>query len=271
MAGDQIDFVIDGSEERRGAIPTDAFIAKLRAFIATIYAFDRAFSRRPKRQLELEIVDLTRNSPGTVAMQARSTAQGYPAQESIAWTFGQLDRIYRGEPVDRSVPQSALDAVVDLASVRAARLPELGIMKARYAGKIIQIDQVLEGRALAARAQMVSDERLPWRPGVSRGSLFGELRGVMDFEGERQFYILPPSGPAKVQCIFSEDLRDALSDSLFKAVRVTGFLHYDGLTPHPVLMEATAIGQVKETGVHLSDIAGLFRDSDPPSPIEDWG
>lgn len=271
MAGDLINFVIDGSEERRGAIPVDAFLAKLRAFITTVYAFERAFSRKDKRQIELEIVDLERRSPGRVAMRVRTRDPGFPTEAAMEWTFAQLGRIQRGDPVDSTISRAAIDTVVDLASFRAARLPELGVVRASYGSEVIEINETLEVRALAARAQQVGDERPPWRPGVSRGSMFGELRGVMDFDGERQFFIIPPSGPSKVQCVFTEELRDKLGDNMFKVVRVAGFLHYDGNSPYPVLMEAAKIERVDAPRGHFSDVRGLFRDMEPPEPLEDWG
>lgn len=97
----------------------------------------------------------------------------------------------------------------------------------------------------------------PWRAGVSKGSLFGELRGVMDLDGERQFYIVPPSGPTRVQCTVSEELRPLVLENLFSVVRVAGFLHYDGTGPHPTLMEAQAIDGISEPDGHFSDLRGL--------------
>jgi hypothetical protein len=271
MADDLINFVIDGSEQRRGNIPVEAFLAKLRAFTVTLYAFERAFSKKDKRQIELEIVDLQRRSPGRVAMRVRTRDAGYPAEQAVAWAFEQIDNIQQGKLVDVSVPQSAIDTLVDLATFRNARLPELGVLRVSYGAQVIEINERLEARALAARAERVGDDRLPWRPGVSRGSLFGELRGVMDVDGERQFFILPPSGPSKVQCVFTEELRAKMGDNIFKTVRVSGFLHYDGNSPYPVLMEATELDSVKEPRGHFSDIRGIFRDMEPPEPMEEIG
>jgi hypothetical protein len=269
MTDDLINFVIDGSSERRGAIPADAFLSKLRAFISTVYAFERAFSGRPARQIELEIVDLTRNSPAKVAMRARTKAQGYPTDAALAWTFDQLERIQRGAPVDERLPRAAIDNVVDLASARAARLPEVGIMRATYKGFAVAMDEQLASNALTLRAERKFEDRPPWRPGVSRGSLFGELRGVMDFDGERQFFLMPPTGPDRVQCVFTEELRAAMNEALFRVVRVHGFLHYDGATPYPHLMEASKIDIVEAPNEHLSDLRGIFRDLEPPTNIED--
>lgn len=269
MADDLINFIIDGSSERRGAIPADAFLNKLRQLITTIYSFERVFSDKPKRQIELEIVDLARSSPARVAMRARSQAQGYLPEPPLRWTFDQLDRLYTGRPIDRRIPQPVIDNVIDLASARAARLPEIGLLRVSYGEHAIPIDQTLEDRARAARAQAQAETRPPWRPGVSRGRMFGELRGVMDFSGERQFYIMPPSGPERVQCVFTEELRHRINECLFNVVRVSGFLHYDGNSAFPYLLEAQQIDTVDEPTAHLSDIRGIFRDMEPPEPFED--
>jgi hypothetical protein len=115
--------------------------------------------------------------------------------------------------------------------------------------------------ALALREMRRSEEPTIWQPGVSRGSLFGELRGVMDFDGERRFYIRPPGGASQVQCIFPEEMRTQMNEHLFQVVRVFGFLCFDGRTPFPYLMEADRLEGVPEdqTRGHFSDLRGFFR------------
>jgi len=112
----------------------------------------------------------------------------------------------------------------------------------------------------------MTEEQMPWQPGVSRGSLFGELRGVMDFDGERRFYIRPPSGADQVQCIFPEEMRALMNEHLFQVVRVHGFLRYDGATPFPYLMEAERIEGVPPDDArgHFSDLRGIFKGMEMP-------
>lgn len=270
MSDELIEFVIDGPTERNGAIPADAFLAKLRAFVTMIYAFERAFTRKDKRQVELEIVDLTRRSPGRVKMKPRPRAKGYSPTPAMEWTFDQLDRLRSGQAIDHTIPQAVIDNIIDLAAHREAKLPEVSIMRAEFNGKAIAIDGALEGHALAIRAKHEANKGTPWRAGVSRGSLFGELRGVMDFEGERQFFIMPPSGPYRVQCVFSEDLRPKMNDHLFKVVRATGFLHYSDASPHPYLLEADAIDGVQPPTGHFKQLRGLFRGLEIDESSGEW-
>ncbi len=260
MADDElIEFVIDGSAERHGAIPAEAFIAKLRAFITTIYAFERAFTRKDKRQLELEIVGLERRSPARVKFRPRAKAHGYETDPALEWTFGELQKLYNGQPVDPDIPQEAIDNVVDLAGVRSAKLPTLGVMQAKFGAHIIRIDETLESRARALRTIQRVSTAAPWQAGISRGELFGELRGVMDFDGERRFYIVPPSGPLRVQCVFQEELRSKMQEHLFQTVRATGFLHYDGKSPFPHLLEADKLDGAPAPAKTLRELRGLFK------------
>lgn len=270
MSDERIEFVIDGPSERNGAIPAEAFLAKLRAFVTMMYAFERAFTHKDKRQIELEIVDLQRKSPGRVSMKAKPRAKGYDPKHAMAWTFDQLGKLQRGEAIDNSIPQSAIDNVIDLARIREAKMPEVSIMRAEFEGQTVEINDALEGFALALRARHDSGSNTPWRAGVSKGSLFGELRGVMDFDGERQFYIQPPSGPYRVQCVFSEDLRPKMNDHLFKVVRASGFLHYNDTSPHPFLLEANAVDGVTPPRGHFKDLKGLFAGLDIEEPSGEW-
>lgn len=270
MSEGRIEFVIDGPTERNGAIPAEAFLAKLRAFITMLYAFERAFTRRDKRQIELEVVDLQRKSPGRVSLKAAPRVQGYDPKPAVSWTFEQLQKLGRGEAVDNSIPQAAIDNVIDLARIRVAKLPEVSVMRAEFDGQSINIDRALESFALALRAKHDVGSNTPWRAGVSKGSLFGELRGVMDFEGEKQFYIQPPSGPYRVQCVFSEELRSKMNDHLFKLVRAGGFLHYNDTSPHPFLLEADSVDGITTTAGHFRDLKGLFSGLTIDEPSGEW-
>ena len=259
MADDLITLIVDGSDARQGAIPADAFIGKLRAFMATLYGLDRAFTRHNKRQFDLEIVELSRNSPANVGMRPRADTNGYDPHPSIEWGFAQLERLRAGEDVDAAVTQPLMDNVIELARVREGRLPELGFLRANYRTHSIPLDATLGARAMAARALRVIDAKTPWRASVSYGTVMGELRGVMDLDGEHQFYIVPPTGPKRIACNFPEDLRAQMNESLFKTIRASGYLHYDGQSPFPRRLDADTINGMRESVGHFSDLRGIFK------------
>lgn len=265
---DEVIFVIDGSAERGGAVPADVFLAKLRSFISMIYAFDRAFAHREKRSVELEIVTMSRSSPAQVGMRVRTTVPGYPAEAAMEWTFSQLSKIQAGEAPDKSVPLAAIDNVIDLATYRPGKLPALSTIEARYKGVEIVANDDLANRAMSIRSQAAIDDSTPWHSGVSRGELFGELRGAIDFEGEREFFIVPPSGPSKVRCVFPEELRAEVQAKLWTLVRAAGFLQYDGKSPFPHLLNADSINAVTEPEGHFSDMRGAFKDFEDGRRVE---
>jgi len=271
MDDELITFVIDGSPERNGAIPAPAFLAKLRVFIAAMYGLDRAFSRRDRTQIELEIVTLSRNSPARLDMRPRSKEAGYDAQAATAWGFAQLVQLRAGGSIDPRISEGTLDNIIDLASWRASKLPDLGVVQIVHGGKVLAIDDALAEQALAARREKREDKARPWRAGVSHGSLFGELRGVMDLDGERQFFIVPPSGPKQVQCTFSEPLRAAMNEKMFKTVRAYGYLHYGGDSPFPNLLEADRLDDVAEPPRHFSELRGMFSGMDAEDLLSEIG
>jgi len=266
MPDDLITFVIDGVDERNGNVTAETFLAKIRQFVTTLYSFERAFAKRDQRLIDLEIVDLSRQNPTQVRFKPRSRALGYDAHNAMKWTFEQFEHIQRNESVDPSIPQKAIDNVVELSQHRTKTAADFKLLRVEYEGKTIAFDPLMGARALTLRETRRAEGPATWQPGVSRGSLFGELRGVMDFDGERRFYIRPPSGADQVQCIFPEEMRALMNEHLFQVIRVYGFLRYDGATPFPYLMEAERIEGVPpdDTRGHFSDLRGIFKGMEMP-------
>jgi len=258
MDEELITFVIDGGDARNGNVSATVFASKLTAFLSAIYGLERAFANTTKRQIDLEVVSLQRRSPARVIMRARSKAQGYDSAAALRWSVGQLERIRNGEAADRRIPEGVLATVVSLADYRADKASEISMMRVELGSTKVPLDRVLAGHAMVARETATEARAMPWKPGVSRGSIFGELRGVMDLDGAREFFICPPSGPAQIRCVFGEGLRDRMVANLFKVVRANGLLHYDGRSAHPFLVEADELeGQLAPTA-HLLDLAGAF-------------
>ncbi len=271
MSQQPLELVIDGGPHRGGAIPAELFAAKLKSFVATLYALDRAYSGKDSRQIDVEIVNLTRNSPARVVMKVRAKTQGYNAEKSVEWSFHQLNNLQSGRAVDKAVTQIAVDNVIDLATFRRTKNPEVTQLRAVYGATSIELNDELRVQALRARSDAHAPQRAHWRGGVSKGSVFGELRGVVDIEGERQFFIVPPTGPDSVECVFPEDLRDTITDLLYSVVRVHGFLHYSGQSAHPYLLEARSIEGIRPPAEHFSDLKGLFKDQPNGEPLKEWG
>lgn len=258
MADELITFVIDGGDARNGNVSATVFAAKLTAFLSALYGLERAFANAPKRQIDLEVVSLQRSSPARVDMRARAKAQGYDSGAALRWSVNQLERIRNGEEADRRISESVLASVVNLADYKADKTSEISMMRVELGTTSVPLDRVLAGRAMVAREAATEVRPMPWKAGVSQGSIFGELRGVMDLDGAREFFICPPSGPAQIRCVFGEGLRDQMVANLFKVVRANGFLHYDGRSAHPFLLEAEGLEGQPAPTVHPVDLGGAF-------------
>lgn len=263
--GDLLVFTIDGPASSNGAIPADVFTAKLNAFVATIYALERAYTKRDKRQLDLEVTGLSKSSPGQIKYRLRSKVNGYDPAPAVTWSFNQLAALASGRGVDPAVTQGALDNVVDLAQARRDRLANVGLMQATFGSLAVKLDDALAERAIEARNKKAADVAPLWRSGVSEGSVFGELRGVMDFEGDHTFYIAPPTGPARIKCVFGQALRAKMQENLFKVVKAYGYLHYDGQSPFPHLLEASRLDGIDPPSEHFLELQGLFAGAAAPA------
>lgn len=261
---------LQGRDVRNGRVTTGAFTTLIRRFAATVAIFERAFNGRTRRSVELTIATLRRENPFVVGMHPEARSAAFPAEPALLWTFEEIERIGRGMAPDDRLPLEALDNLVALSDDEDDEERQgLAAFDASFRGKEVRFDAVMARAAKTQRHAAVA--RLPaplWFAGMSRGSLLGELRGVTDLAGEREFYIRLPAGKRAVKCVFAEGLRTRMNELLFQPVRVSGFLHYDGSSPHANLVEATNIEPLNEAErPHLLDHKGLFAGSYfPPVP-----
>lgn len=265
MSDDLIKFVLEGSAGRNGNIPADTFVVKLKQFLTTVYSFDRAFSGKSVRGINLEVVDLDRVNPSIITLRPQSKTKGYDANAATEWTISQFTEIHDRQRADNIIPQDALDNLVELSHVRATKLPPISRMAVEFRGVSVAFDAVMEGNALILRETRRIMTQGLWHAGVSRGSILGELRGVMDLNGERQFFVTPPSSQDGIQCLFAETMREQMNRNLFKLVRVHGFLRYDGGRPTPYLVEAERLDEIEEPKSHIRDMHGTFGHLEMPA------
>ena len=263
MPRDTLTFILEGSAARNGNIPADVFVAKMKQFISTIYSFDRAYAGRAKRGVDLEVFDLKKVNPALVFFNPRALIRGYDAPASIEWTIDQFHKIATKQVTDPRVSQDALDNVIDLATVRKAKIPALSALRIEFKQNEVKLDDAIIGNAMALRHSRRLETKNIWKAGVSKGSIFGELKGVTDISGEKTFWITAPNGRS-TQCIFPEPMRQSVQENLWNTVRVTGFMRYDGLQPKPYLIDAERIDPVVAVDgqPHLSDLRGAFEGYD---------
>lgn len=261
MSGEQIVLRISGADVRNGQIPADVFASAIRKFAATMAFFERIYTDKPRRSADLNVASLGRENPMVIGLAPASRVRGYSPVPAIRWGFGQMASMpVLGAEVDPRIPVELLDNVYDLSSDE--NRDAIAKFAAHYEGAVIDFNGKLADSVRARRTTLISSMPPPaWYAGVSKGAIFGELRGVTDLDGEREFFVCPPSGPRRVKCVFTEKMRDQMNTLLFKMVYITGFLHYDGNSPHPTFVEAVSVSGVEEPSAHMIDMAGLFADS----------
>jgi len=255
MPSDKITLRIDGLPEYGGQVSATVFLHKLRVFVATLYALERAFSGRRRRRMRLDVADLSKTSPGRVTLQAIETVRHYDASIALGWSYEQFETIVHGRHVDDRVDEFIVASIIDLSLPRTSA--DDCVLAVEYGTKMIALGRDAAEHALAIRNRLPV-KPAPWVAGISKGSLFGELRGVLDVSGERVFYICPPSGPDQVECIFPESMRAAMAENLFQVVRVHGHLHYDGSGAFPRLKEAERVEGAEAPTESFSALYGIF-------------
>lgn len=255
---------IYGTDARGGRVPIAGFAGLLRRFAATVAIFERAFTAQRTRSTDLNVAALNRENPMVVGLRAEARVRGYLPTPAITWAFGEIERIRRGEPLDHRVPFDALDNVMTLSDDGDELREGVAAFVADFGAYRISFDRKLAAAAKAQRDLALASLPAPiWFAGTSRGVLMGELRGAMDLDGEREFFIRTVSGNRRIKCIFPEHIRPKMNKLLFgPPVKIEGFLHYDGTGPHAFLVEAIDVVEIHEEGrPHLFDKAGLFADS----------
>jgi hypothetical protein len=261
---------IYGLEKRSGRVPTEAFTGIIRRFAATMAIFERAYTAQRVRSTDLNVTTLARENPLLVGLRPEPRVRGYLPGAAVSWAFSEIEKVGRGQPLDRRVPFDALDNIVTLSDKDDDLREELAAFAADYGTHHIGFDQNLAVAAKAQRLAALASLPAPtWFAGTSKGTLLGELRGAMDLGGEREFFVRTISGNRRVKCVFPESIRSKMNGLLWRPVRIEGFLHYDGSSPQAYLVEAIDIVDLNEDErPHLYDNAGLFADSEYPQAPE---
>ena len=187
-------------------------------------------------------------------------AKGYLPSPAYSWAFDELSRLERSLEPDARLPVGLLDNIVDL----AINTTDGSITKlvASLGDNVIDFNYALARSARLKRDALLATMPAPdWFAGISKGEVQGELRGVTDLEGEKEFFLKHQRGK-QIKCIFTEEMRGEMNRLLFKTVRISGLLHYEGGTSHPTLMEAAKIHEIADQpATHMADMEVLFKDS----------
>jgi len=255
-----VTLVMEGADEHHGHVMARALVDKLDRFLSTFAGYERAFLQAKVRRTDFEVARLSHNSPTEFGLRpVTRVANHYPAAV-VEWTLAEWEKISRGIPPDERVDE---DLISDFAALaKPAEKTAYQAFRVGYGRRRVVLDEAAFANAEKLYRTLVEAKpKLPWREGVSHGSVTGELRTVLDTNSERQIVIVPPIGPAQVRCVFPDHMRPAIKENLWQYVKLAGVLHYDSRSPHPYLLEVETLATLKraEPRVHLADRVGLFR------------
>ena len=225
---------------------------------------ERLHSGAASRKTEYEIVNADKYNPTLLAIKPVPKVKGYDPYDAYDWSIDQFDAVAKGRPIDQRLDAQDLGTIAEIAAP-----PKDGAYK-RFWFKSDDLTVIFDesySEKAAEVARKLRDLNAPkrWHVGVSVGEITGELLAVTDTEGEREFVITPPVGPAKIVCRFPEEKREFMNEFLFKVVTVTGKFHYGEESPHPISIDMTDICEKTPAPVHLLNLRGLFKGFEQPS------
>jgi hypothetical protein len=249
---------MEGHEGHRGNVLAHVWNAKLGQLLSVLARMERRFSGADRRQTSFEVVGVEKRNPTIVVLHPVPSAKHYDPLPALDWSMLQIQAVATGGTVDDRIDAETADMLAGL----ARPIQKDGYKRFWMNGyaEAVQFDESFRLRAESVAFNRRAVVNRPWFKGTSRGEIIGELRAVDDEDGNRTFIVNPKVGPRRVLCRFPEDRRGQMGAYLFKTVRVTGALHFEADSPHPVSVDMTNIEDIAPVAAHLLDIRGSYSD-----------
>jgi hypothetical protein len=271
---DTTDFTIylEGHDGHRGNVLVHAFVGKVHRVVLVLNRLERAFIDSATRHTDFEIVGADKRNPTTLTLKPVPHVKAYDPKPAFDWAMHQLAAVARGDEPDERVRGEIAKDLVKLATKDSEDGYKAFWINGR--AEAVKFDDDFLRNALAlTKVRAADSSSTRWHTGSSIGSIVGQLRAVDDITDEREFVIVPPTGPTSVTCVFPESLRDTMGDYLFQMVRVEGTLHYGKESPFPYRVEAKEGGiaayPTRKARRTLEELRGVFEGKGRSEP--DWG
>lgn len=263
----EMEVLFEGEQGHQGNVLATAFVAKFQRLLNVLHRLERLHNGARSRQTEYEIVEAKKYNPTVLALKPVPKTRGYSPTEAFDWSIDQFNAVSNEREIDARIDAAVLIEIAEIAAP-----PKDGSYRrfwVRSGTVSVQFDETLSRKAQHA-ANRIQKATAPtvWYEGVAQGEIVGDLRAVLDENGEQEFVIHPAVGPERIVCRFPDEMRDEMRNYLFKMVRVEGRLHYKKESPHPVLVEMVGIYATPTQPETLLDLRGLFHGMDRPSQPE---
>ena len=252
---------LEGHPGHSGNVLAHAFVRKLDELLQSMAALERAYTGRGQRTSDFEITKIVKRNPTEATLVAVPRVAKYNPAPFMDWAYRQYEAVNGAGDVDERVSAEVAEKLEIFGKER--RDESYSRVWITYEdARPIDISDEFAARAGTIKAQRLAAREFQWQAGVSVGTLRGELLGVDDTTGEHEFFVVPPAGPDRIKCVFSESVRADVKACLFTTVEIEGLLHYSADSPHPYKVEAAKIRPLEE-GPALKDLGGLLIGTAP--------
>lgn len=254
---------LEGHDGHRGNVLVHSFIAKVQRIVLVLNRLERAYINSRSRHTDFEIVAAEKRNPTMLTLKAVPHIRAYDPKPALHWSIQQIAAVSRGETPDLRVTAEIAKDFVELATKDS----EHGYRAFWINGHTEAVrfdDNFLSNATAILRARTYIDASQKWHIGTAKGSVVGELKAIDDLDGNRQFFIVPPTGGRPINCTFPDTMRSQIGTHMFQIVKVSGTLHYGESSPFPFHVDAADGGierfPTTERRRTLKEMRGAFSD-----------
>jgi hypothetical protein len=193
--------------------------------------------------VEAKIVDLSRNSPATIELEAFWRHDQRPLE--IDRYFSAVRSVFDRGEAPKELARAVFDTLKEFVSVVGKGVRE----------SVLQIgDQKIR---IEHQARLRVESAIEPDYSVD-GTIDGMLEAVNVHNNRNQFVLYPIIGPTRVNCYFPDEMLDEVRPVLGKYAIVTGTMKYRWREKFPFEARATQLEQVSESDQpYLPDVIGL--------------
>jgi hypothetical protein len=252
--------VVEGIEVTGLRILLSDFQRQLRLLLSVLNETDRHITGRSAPSTLYRIVDLSHESPATVAIEALPYDPGHDVSAQVVARFmGIVSSIDADGSLPESVPTSILAALREMAVPVGRTLARVSV---ESNARSVSLNRAFR---LSLDRLLLPEETFP-------GSIRGMLEAINVHEGANVMRVYPDVGPSKVSCHFGAELQDAAISGVGKFVQVTGTLVYKAAAPYPHKINVDALQVFPESHElpTLTELRGSAPNATGALPSEEF-
>jgi|SRR5579862_1370494 len=245
-----VTLILKGSERDGGDVRLDEFVDELNALKNALVNTERIISKLEKATLFYKVIDLKHESPATITLEAMPINPEIDYSESTLGSFfNNLNYINTFKKIPEGLDMTSVEAYRNLGIRRKPHIEEIII---RNGSRQYSIGRHFDQNIVQAIGK---DE-------YEDGSIVGKLDSV-NVHNRNRFFVYPEVGASKIECFFSDELRQKVKDALYRKIEVVGKLRYKTWDKFPYGISATDLNVYPEDEelCTFSELLGVAPDA----------